>query len=150
MSKSAYKLISNNKKAFYDYFIEEKFEAGIVLVGTEVKSIRNNSVSLKDSYVQIENGEVFIIGMNIPLYTNGNIFNHEPKRDRKLLLNKSEIRKLKQKIDVDGYTIVPTKIYINERNLVKIEIGIAKGKKNYDKRESIKNKDIQRQIERFK
>ncbi len=142
------KLIANNKKAYYDYFIEDTIEAGIVLVGTEVKSIRDGACSLKDGYIRLDGYEVALIGMHIPVYFNGNIFNHDPDRVRKLLLNKSEIRKLRQKIEQNGYTLVPTKIYFNEKNLVKVEIGVAKGKKNYDKRDSIKKKDIKRQMER--
>lgn len=141
------KVVANNKKAYYDYFIEETVEAGIVLVGTEVKSVREGC-SLKDGYIRINGNEVILLGMHIPVYENGNIFNHEPDRYRKLLLHKSEIRKLKQKVEQDGYTLVPTKVYINDNNLVKVEVGLARGKKNYDKRESIKKKDIQRQIER--
>lgn len=140
------KLIANNKKAYYDYFIEETIEAGIVLVGTEVKSIRDGACSLKDGYIHIDGNEVTLIGMHIPIYFNGNIFNHNPDRTRKLLLNKVEIRKLRQKIEQTGYTLIPTKIYFNDKNLVKVEVGIAKGKKNYDKRESIKQRDINRQI----
>ena len=141
------KIVANNKKAYYDYFIEDTIEAGIVLVGTEVKSVREGC-SLKDSYIRIDGNEVTLLGMHIPVYKNGNIFNHEPNRYRKLLLHKFEIKKMKQKVDQNGYTLIPTKIYINDNNLVKVEIGIARGKKNYDKRESIKKKDIQRQMER--
>lgn len=141
------KLIANNKKAYYDYFIEEKYEAGICLTGTEVKSLRQGKCSIKESYIRIENNEVFIIGMHIAPYDNGNIFNHEETRTRKLLLNKSEIRKLSQQIERNGYTIVPLQVYFSNQ-YAKVEIGLAKGKKNYDKRESIKNKDVERQIAR--
>lgn len=141
-------VIANNKKAYYDFFIEETIEAGIVLVGTEVKSMREGACSMKDGYIRIDGTEVSLIGMHIPVYSNGNIFNHEPDRVRKLLLNKVEIRKLRQKIEQAGYTLVPTKVYFNDKNLVKVEVGVAKGKKSYDKRESIKKRDVQRQIER--
>ena len=140
--------ISNNKKAYYDYFIEEKIEAGIELHGTEVKSIKNGKCSIKESYIKIENGECFIIGMNISPYENGNIWNVEPLRTRKLLLHKAEIRKLESIIAVKGYTLVPLSVY-NLNGLIKIEIGVAKGKHNYDKRNTIKERDIKRQIERY-
>lgn len=141
-------IIANNKKAYYDYFIEETIEAGIVLVGTEVKSIQEGACSMKDGYIRIDGNEVSVIGMHIPVYSNGNIFNHDPDRVRKLLLNKAEIRKLRQKTEQAGYTLVPTKVYFNDKHLVKVEVGVAKGKKNYDKRESIKQRDVNRQIAR--
>lgn len=141
-------IIANNKKAYYDYFIEETIEAGIVLVGTEVKSIQEGACSMKDGYIRIDGNEVSVIGMHIPVYSNGNIFNHDPDRVRKLLLNKAEIRKLRQKTEQAGYTLVPTKVYFNDKHLVKVEVGVAKGKKNYDKRESIKQRDVSRQIAR--
>lgn len=141
------KLITNNKKAYYDYFIEDKIEAGVCLSGTEVKSLRQGKCSIKESYIKIDKNEVFIIGMHIAIYENGNIFNHEETRTRKLLLKKSEILKLQQQIDRNGYTIVPLRVYFSNQ-YAKIEIGVAKGKKKYDKRESIKEKDIKRQIER--
>lgn len=142
------KIISNNKKAYYDYFIEEKIEAGIELHGTEVKSIKNGKCSIKESYIKIENGECFIIGMNISPYENGNIWNVEPLRTRKLLLHKAEIRKLESIVTVKGYTLVPLSVY-NLNGLIKIEIGVAKGKHNYDKRNTIKERDIKRQMERY-
>lgn len=142
------KTISNNKKAYYDYFIEEKIEAGIELHGTEVKSIKNGKCSIKESYIKIENGECFIIGMNISPYENGNIWNVEPLRTRKLLLHKAEIRKLESIVAVKGYTLVPLSVY-NLNGLIKIEIGVAKGKHNYDKRNTIKERDIKRQMERY-
>lgn len=142
------KLIANNKKAYFDYFIEDKIEAGIVLAGTEVKSLRQGKCSIKESYIKIENGEVFIIGMNISPYEQGNIFNKDATRTRKLLLKKNEIVKLKNEIDKDGYTLVPLQVYFSNQ-YAKVEIGLAKGKKNYDKRESIKQKDIKRQMERY-
>lgn len=141
-------IIANNKKAYYDYFIEETIEAGIILVGTEVKSIQEGACSMKDGYIRIDGNEVSVIGMHIPVYSNGNIFNHDPDRVRKLLLNKAEIRKLRQKTEQAGYTLVPTKVYFNDKHLVKVEVGVAKGKKNYDKRESIKQRDVNRQIAR--
>lgn len=141
-------IVANNKKAYYDYFIEETIEAGIVLVGTEVKSIQEGACSMKDGYIRIDGNEVSVIGMHIPVYSNGNIFNHDPDRVKKLLLNKAEIRKLRQKTEQAGYTLVPTKVYFNDKHLVKVEVGVAKGKKNYDKRESIKQRDVNRQIAR--
>ena len=141
------KLIANNKKAYYDYFIEDKIEAGICLQGTEVKSLRLGKCSIKESYIRITNGEVFIIGMHIATYENGNIYNHEETRTRKLLLKKSEILKLQQQVDKNGYTLVPIRVYFSNQ-YAKVEIGLAKGKKKYDKRQSLKEKDMKRQIER--
>ena len=126
------RLIANNKKAYHDYFIEETYEAGIALHGTEVKSLRMGKCSIKESFVRIENEEVYIYGMHISPYEKGNIFNRDPLRVKKLLLHKSEIRKMKGKIAEKGYTLVPLKVYFN-RSLVKVEIGLAKGKKLYDK-----------------
>ncbi len=136
-----------NRKARHDYFIEEEIEAGIVLTGTEIKSIRNGKANLKDSYAIIKNGEAFILNMHISKYDEGNIFNHEETRTRKLLLNKKEIYKLRDSIERAGYTLVPLKIYF-KKNHAKILIGLAKGKHNYDKRESLKEKDIKREIEK--
>ena len=130
------RLIANNKKAYHDYFIEETYEAGIALHGTEVKSLRMGKCSIKESFVRIENEEVYIYGMHISPYEKGNIFNRDPLRVKKLLLHKSEIRKMKGKIAEKGYTLVPLKVYFN-RSLVKVEIGLAKGKKLYDKRQEI-------------
>ena len=135
----------NNKKAYHDYFISDTYEAGIVLQGTEIKSIRVNGANIKDSYVVIKNGEAFILNMHISHYEQGNIFNHNETRTRKLLLNKKEILKLKDKITIEGNTIVPLKIYF-KNGKAKILIGVAKGKKNYDKRESIKERDIKREL----
>ena len=140
------KIISNNKKAYYDYFIEEKIECGIVLKGTEIKSIRQGKCSIKESFIQIRNNECFILNMNISNYENGNIWNVDPVRERKLLLHKKEILKLKGQISEKGYTLVPLQVYIDDHSRAKVEIGLAKGKKKYDKRESIKNKDIERKI----
>lgn len=142
------KLIANNKKAYFDYFIEDKFECGIVLVGTEVKSVVSGNCSIKEAMVKVVSGECSIIGMNISKYENGNIFNHDERRERKLLLHKKEIAKIADKTKEKGYTVVPLQVYIADNNKVKIEIGIAKGKKLYDKRESIKEKDIKRRMNR--
>jgi SsrA-binding protein len=136
-----------NKKATFDYFIEEEIEAGIVLKGTEIKSIRSGLANLKDCYAIIKNGEVFLLNMFISKYENGSIFNHDERRTRKLLLNKKEILKLRDKVEISGYTLIPIKLYF-KNNKAKILLGVAKGKKNYDKRESIKEKDIKRDIEK--
>ena len=141
------RLIANNKKAYHDYFIEETYEAGIALHGTEVKSLRMGKCSIKESFVRIENEEVYIYGMHISPYEKGNIFNRDPLRVKKLLLHNSEIRKMKGKIAEKGYTLVPLKVYFN-RSLVKVEIGLAKGKKLYDKRQDIAKKDQRREAER--
>lgn len=136
-----------NKKATFDYFIEEELECGIVLKGTEIKSIRNGQANIKDCYAIIKNNEVYLLNMFISKYENGSIFNHDERRTRKLLLNKKEILKLRDKVEISGYTLVPIKLYF-KGNKVKILLGLAKGKKNYDKRESIKEKDIKRDIEK--
>lgn len=136
-----------NKKAYFDYFIEEEIEAGIVLKGTEIKSIREGKANIKDCYAIIKNNEVFLLNMYIAKYDDASIFNHDERRTRKLLLNKKEILKLRDKVEISGYTLVPIKLYF-KNNKVKILIGIAKGKKNYDKRESIKEKDIKREIDK--
>ena len=136
-----------NRKATYDYFIEEELETGIVLKGTEIKSIRNGQANIKDCYAIIKNGEVFLLNMFISKYENGSIFNHDERRTRKLLLHKKEILKLRDKVEISGYTLIPIKLYF-KKNKAKILLGVAKGKKNYDKRESIKEKDIKRDIEK--
>ncbi len=141
------KLIANNKKAYFDYFIEEKYEAGIELFGTEIKSLRGGKCSIKEAYVGVSNGEMYIYGMHIPPYEKGNIFNRDPLRTRKLLLHKSEIRKLAGKLTEQGYTIMPLQVYF-KNSRVKVEIGLARGKKLYDKRESLAKKDAQREAER--
>lgn len=141
------RLIANNKKAYHDYFIEESYEAGIALHGTEVKSLRMGKCSIKESFVRIEKEEVFIYGMHISPYEKGNIFNKDPLRVKKLLLHKGEIRKMKGKIAEKGYTLVPLKVYF-KGSLVKVEIGLAKGKKLYDKRQDIAKKDQRREAER--
>lgn len=141
------RLIANNKKAYHDYFVEETYEAGIALHGTEVKSLRMGKCSIKESFIRIENEEVYIYGMHISPYEKGNIFNKDPLRVKKLLLHKAEIRKLRGKIAEKGYTLVPLKVYFNQ-SLVKVEIGLAKGKKLYDKRQDIAKKDQRREAER--
>ncbi|OON97329.1 MAG: SsrA-binding protein [Candidatus Epulonipiscioides saccharophilum] len=145
--KGAYKLIAQNKKAYHDYFIDETYEAGIVLVGTEVKSIRCGSGSIKESFIRIQNGEAFVFNMHINPYEKGNIFNKDSRRTRKLLLHKREITKLFGAISTKGMTIVPLKVYIKD-SLVKVEIGLARGKKLHDKRQDIAKKDVRRQNER--
>ncbi|SDB16339.1 SsrA-binding protein SmpB [Eubacterium oxidoreducens] len=147
MGKNATKLIANNKKAFHDYFIEEKFEAGICLAGTEVKSLRQGKCSIKEAYIQIKDGEIIIYGMNISPYEKGNIFNKDPLRERKLLMHKSEIHKLAGKIKEKGYTLVPLQVYF-KGSLAKVEIALAKGKKLYDKRQDIAKKDMKREAQR--
>lgn len=141
------KLVSNNKKARYDYFIDDVYEAGMVLTGTEIKSLRQGKANIKESYAKIENGELIIYGMHISPYEQGNRFNVDPLRPRKLLLHKKEIRKLLGLSTAKGYTLVPLRLYINERGLAKLEIAVARGKKNYDKRESIAKKDALRKIQ---
>jgi len=136
-----------NKKATFDYFIEEEIECGIVLKGTEIKSIREGQANIKDCYAIVKNNEVFLLNMFISKYENGSIFNHDERRTRKLLLNKKEILKLRDKVEISGYTLVPLKLYF-KNNKAKILLGVAKGKKNYDKRESIKEKDVKREIEK--
>ena len=141
------RLIANNKKAYHDYFIEEKYEAGISLHGTEVKSLRMGKCSIKESFLRIENGELFIYGMHVSPYEKGNIFNKDPLRVKKLLMHKSEIHKLQGKIAEKGYTLVPLQVYL-KGGLVKVEIGLARGKKLYDKRQDIVKKDQRREAQR--
>ena len=138
-----------NKKANFDYFIEDTYECGIVLTGTEIKSIRKASANLKDSYARVKNDEVYLINMFISTYDEGNRFNHDERRERKLLLHKKEIYKIKDKVAREGYSLVPIKLYL-KNGKAKILIGIAKGKKLYDKRQSLKEKDIKRDLERIK
>ena len=147
MANEGMKLIANNKKAYHDYFIEEKYEAGLVLHGTEVKSLRQGKCSIKESFIRIENGEMFIYGMHISPYEKGNIFNKDPLRPKKLLLHRREIMKLLGKIKEKGYTLVPLQVYFTSGR-AKIEIGLAKGKKLYDKRDDIAKKDQRRESER--
>ncbi len=136
-----------NRKARYDYEIEDTYEAGIVLTGTEIKSIREGKVNIKDSYAMIRNNEIYLLNTHISQYKEGNIFNHEEDRTRKLLLHKREILKLRDKLEKDGYTIVPLKIYF-VKNKAKVQLGLAKGKKNYNKKETIKERDIKREMEK--
>ncbi len=143
----AIKIIANNKKARHDYFIEDTYEAGIVLTGTEIKSIRQGKVSIKESFAKVENGEMIIYGMNISPYEFGNRYNVDPLRPRKLLLNKREIQKLIGYTTQDGLTLVPLKIYINDRGKAKLELAVARGKKNYDKRDSIAKRDADRRMQ---
>ena len=145
--ESQNRLMANNKKAYHDYFIEDTYEAGISLAGTEVKSLRMGKCSIKESFVRIEKGEVYIYGMHISPYEKGNIFNKDPLRTRKLLLHQYEIRKIEGKIKEKGFTLVPLKVYF-KGSLVKVEIGVARGKKLYDKRQTIAKKDQRREAER--
>ena len=147
MSKDSKKLIANNKKVYHEYFLEEKYEAGIELHGTEVKSLRCGKCSIKESFVRIENEEVIIYQMHIPPYEKGNIFNRDPLRPKKLLMHKEEIRRLQGKIAEKGYTLVPVEVYF-KGGRVKVEIALAKGKKLYDKRADIAKKDMRREAER--
>lgn len=143
----AMKLVANNKKAYHDYFIEEKYECGIALHGTEVKSLRMGKCSIKEAFIRIENGEVFIYGMHVSPYEKGNIFNKDPLRIKKLLMHKHEINKLLGKIKEKGYTLVPLQVYFSNGK-AKVEIGLARGKKLYDKREDIAKKDARREAQR--
>lgn len=142
------KLIANNKKARYEYFVEESYEAGIVLVGTEVKSIRLGKVSIKESYAEIKDGELFVKSMHISPYEMGSSFNVDPLRTRKLLLHKREIKKLQGLAAQDGYTLIPLQVYLNDRGLIKLQIGVCKGKKLYDKRESSATRDVERRLQK--
>ena len=142
MSESI-KIITDNRKASFDYFLLERFEAGLVLKGTEIKSIRKGSCNIKDSYIVVKNGEAFILNMHISKYEQGNIYNHDPDRKRKLLLHKSEILKISHAVNRDGYTLIPLDVHL-ANGFAKVNIAIAKGKKLYDKRESIKERDISR------
>lgn len=144
---SSYKLVANNKKAYHDYFIEEKYECGIELFGTEVKSIRMGKCSIKEAYVSVSGGQAYIEGMNISPYEKGNIFNREPLRKRRLLLHKKEILRLQGQVQTKGYTIMPLQVYL-KKGLVKIEIGLARGKKLYDKRDDLRKKAVRRDMER--
>jgi len=147
MPKREKKIVANNKKARHDYFIDDVYEVGIVLTGTEIKSVRAGKVSIKESYAKIQDGEIVLIGMNISPYEQGNRFNTEPLRTRKLLLHKREIRKLFGLTTQKGLTLVPLRMYINENGLAKVEIAVARGKKNYDKREDIAKRDADRKME---
>lgn len=142
------KLIANNKKARHDYFFEDTYEAGIVLTGTEIKSVRGGGVNLRDSFAKVEKGEVFVYNMNIAPYAMGNRFNTDPMRPKKLLLHKGEIRRLETAVMQDGLTLVPSKVYLNHKGLVKLELAVVRGKKLYDKRADIAKKDAARNMER--
>ncbi|RMG83782.1 MAG: SsrA-binding protein SmpB, partial [Bacteroidetes bacterium] len=137
-----------NKKAFFNYEILEKYEAGLQLTGTEIKSIRNGKAGINEAYCYFKNGELFVKNMYIAEYEQGTFYNHEPRRERKLLLHKKELRKLEKKLEQKGLTIIPLRLYINKRGWAKLEIGLAKGKKLYDKRETIKERDIKRDLGR--
>ena len=145
--KQTSRLIAQNKKAWHDYFVDEKYEAGIALFGTEVKSIRAGAVNLKDSYCSVKNGELFVLGMHISPYEKGNIFNREPRRERKLLMHKREIMKINGMLTQKGYTLVPLSLYFSGKN-VKVELGLCRGKKLYDKRDAIAAKEVNREIDR--
>ncbi len=147
MAKEAMKLVANNKKAYHDYFIEEKYEAGIVLHGTEVKSLRLGKCSIKEAFIRIDGGEIFVYGMHVSPYEKGNIFNKDPLRVKKLLLHKQQIHKLTGNIAEKGYTLVPLQVYFKDGR-AKVEIGLAKGKKLYDKRQDIARKDQKREAEK--
>ncbi len=147
MAKGAFKVIAQNKKAYHDYFIDQSFEAGICLAGTEVKSLRMGKGSIKESFVKIVDNEVFIMGMHITPYEKGNIFNKDPLRTRKLLLNRYEINKIMGQVAMKGYTVVPLKVYL-KNGKIKLEIGLARGKKQYDKRQDIAKKDQKREAQR--
>lgn len=138
-----------NRAAYHEYFIDSKYEAGMVLLGTEVKSIRTGKVSFNDSYCLLHKSEILVKSLHIAEYSHGNLNNHDPVRDRKLLLSKREIKKIEAKLKEKGYTIIPLRIYFNEKNFVKMEIGLAKGKKLHDKRETIRNKDVEREMKRY-
>ena len=138
-----------NRSAFHEYFIEDKYDAGMVLTGTEVKSLREGKASFNDSYCLFQKGELWIRSLHIAEYSHGTINNHDPIRERKLLLNKKELRKMETKMKEQGYTIVPLRIFFNDKGMAKIEIGLGKGKKSYDKRESIKQRDVEREMKRY-
>lgn len=146
-AKEAQKLVANNKKAYHEYFIDETYEAGVALHGTEVKSMRMGKCSIKESYIRIENGEMFVYGMHVSPYEKGNLFNKDPLRVKKLLMHKYEINKLAGKVAEKGYTLVPLQVYFKDGR-VKTQIGLARGKKLYDKREAIAKKDQRRETER--
>lgn len=145
--KTGVKLLSENRKARHEYFIEDTYECGIALIGTEVKSIRMGKVNIKDSYAKVKDGEIFVVGMHVSPYKKGNIFNRDPFRERKLLLHKREIRKLGALSQADGYSLIPTKLYLKDGK-VKLELAVAKGKKLYDKRHDIAERDAKRAMDR--
>jgi len=141
------KILGTNKKAYYDYFVDDTIECGIALQGTEVKSLKDNRFSFSDSYAKILNNELWLVGLHVSVYPFGNLFNHEPDRERKLLVHHQEIKRLRRRVDEKGFTLIPLKFYL-KRGLVKVQLGVCKGKKGYDKRESIKSRDVKREIER--
>ena len=147
MPSEGIKVVSENRKAFHDYFIEDRVEAGIILTGTEIKSIRNGKVNLKDSYARLNNGEVWVYQMHISPYEQGNRYNHDPLRQRKLLLHRAEINKLVGKIQLQGLTLIPIKIYL-KKGMAKVELAVCQGKKNYDKRQVLAEREGKREIER--
>lgn len=147
MANDGYKLIAQNKKAYHDYFIDQNYEAGLVLAGTEVKSLRMGKCSIKESFIKVMDGEVFVVNMHITPYEKGNIFNKDPLRTRKLLLNRYEINKIMGQVAIKGYTVVPLKVYL-KKGRMKMEIGLARGKKQHDKRQDIAKKDQRRANER--
>ena len=146
--KSSRRIMAQNRKAFHDYFVEDRFEAGIALAGTEVKSIRKGTLNLKDSFCIIKDGQIFVHGMHISPYEQGNIFNKDPLRPRRLLMHKREITKLFNAVKQDGYSVIPLSVYFNERSKVKLELGLCKGKKLYDKRDAAAARDAKREIDR--
>ena len=146
-NKQTTRVVAQNKKAYHDYFVDEKYEAGIALFGTEVKSIRQGAVNLKDCYCSIKNGELFVIGMHISPYEKGNIFNKEPRRDRKLLMHKREIMKLHGLVAQKGFSLIPLSMYFSGKN-VKVELGLCRGKKLYDKRDALADKQVNREMDR--
>ncbi len=147
MAEDGYKLVAQNKKAYHDYFVDQKFEAGLVLAGTEVKSMRMGQCSIKESFVKVVDNEIYSVNMHVTPYEKGNIFNKDPVRMRKLLLNRIEIDKISSQVAIKGYTIVPLKVYL-KKGRMKMEIGLARGKKNYDKRQDIAKKDQKRTAEK--
>ncbi|MBR4546176.1 MAG: SsrA-binding protein SmpB [Oscillibacter sp.] len=147
--KKSIKQVARNRKAYHDYFVEERYEAGISLAGTEVKSIRAGTLNLKDAYCSVRDGELFVHGMHISPYEKGNIFNKDPVRDRRLLMHKREIRKLHALVREDGYTLIPLSVYFKDAR-VKVEIGLCRGKKNYDKRATVAKRDAEREMDRHR
>lgn len=147
MKGDGFKSLASNRKAYHDYFIEDTFEAGIVLTGTEIKSVRAGQVNLRDSYATIKDGELWLMNTHIAAYRGGSYFNHEPRRERKLLMHRREINRLSAKVQEKGLTLIPLRVYL-KNNRAKVEIGLARGKKQYDKRDSLREKDSRREVER--
>ena len=150
MNKAGKNYIAKNRKAYHDYFISDEYEAGISLLGTEVKSIRNGQINLKDSYAKLKNNEVILVNCHISPYTHAGITNHEPERPRKLLLKKREIQKIRKSIEEKGNSLIPLRVYINSKGLIKIALGMGKGKRNYDKRAALADKQSQRELDRIR